>query len=892
MPSPSLRRFLFFFAALSQLSTLHPQLLHAQQAPLITVQPTNQFPAAGATVSFSVAATGDEPLNYQWRKDGTNLANGGKISGATNATLTVSNLQTAEMGFYSLVVTNLYGAATSTVATLQLVPVVAWGYYGYHQTTIPSSLSNVVAIGTAERYSLALTAQGRVIGWGSPPFIPSGLSNVVAIAAGGTHCLALTLEGQIVGWGVNAAGQTTVPTGLSNVVAIAAGLGYSLALTFDGMVVGWGSSTVPAGLSNVVAIAAGTSHSLALTAGGRVVGWGQNNHGQATIPSGLSNIVAIAAGWYHSLALTADGQVVGWGDNAQGQASAPSSLSNVVAIAAGTSHSLALTADGRAVAWGSNWGGQTNIPSGLANVVAIAAGWANSFALTGLPGNLRPPCVLSPRTIVGTVDRAFFGRIVVLNGAYGFGASGLPPGLTVNPATGFITGQSSLPGDYAVTLFATNTSGISQTNLTLHMNLPLPGIEANGLVQANLASELNYDIGLVNDVDYLHASGLPFGLTVDPRTGLVSGVPLETGDFRVSLVLSNRHGLGGGSFMMRVSPVVGWGSNNYGQTSIPGGLADIVAIAAGGSYSLAMTAAGQVLDWVSSYSEQTNYPSGLSNVIAIAAGSSHCLALAADHRVVAWGDNLYGQTTIPNGLSNVVGIAAGWYHSLALTAEGRVRGWGAPHYGQTTIPRDLSNVVAIAAGADHSLALTVEGRVIGWGRNDAGQRTIPSGLSNVVAIVAGEYHSLALTGEGRVIGWGGSYSGQTNVPSGLSNVVAIAAGDWHSLALTKEGRVVGWGDNSRGQTTIPLELNNVVAIAAGSVHSLALVRPPGPRLSASKQGANVFLNWTGGQAPYQLQQCRELGASNAWENVGEPVRTNSLSLPLDSGHRFLRVRGP
>ncbi|MBI5385811.1 MAG: hypothetical protein HZA90_14130 [Verrucomicrobia bacterium] len=55
---------------------------------------------------------------------------------------------------------------------------------------------------------------------------------------------------------------------------------------------------------------------------------------------------------------------------------------------------------------------------------------------------------------------------------------------------------------------------------------------------------------------------------------------------------------------------------------------------------------------------------------------------------------------------------------------------------------------------------------------------------------------------------------------------------------------------------------------------------------------NNLLNWSGGQAPYQVQQCRELGASNAWENVGEPVRTNSLSLPLGSGNRFLRVRGP
>ena len=69
-------------------------------------------------------------------------------------------------------------------------------------------------------------------------------------------------------------------------------------------------------------------------------------------------------------------------------------------------------------------------------------------------------------------------------------------------------------------------------------------------------------------------------------------------------------------------------------------------------------------------------PSGLSNVVAIAAGESHSLALTAEGRVVAWGGNYYGQTNVPSGLSNVVAIAAGWYHSLALTAEGRVVAWG------------------------------------------------------------------------------------------------------------------------------------------------------------------------------------------------------------------------
>jgi hypothetical protein len=99
-------------------------------------------------------------------------------------------------------------------------------------------LSNVVAIAAGCHHSLALTAEGRVVGWGDnydgKMIMPSGLSNVVAIAAGWTHSLALTAEGRVVAWGFYGNGSAyipmTVPGGLSNVVAIAAGYDLSMAL--------------------------------------------------------------------------------------------------------------------------------------------------------------------------------------------------------------------------------------------------------------------------------------------------------------------------------------------------------------------------------------------------------------------------------------------------------------------------------------------------------------------------------------------------------------------------------------------------------------------------------------------------------------------------------------
>ena len=84
----------------------------------ITSQPTNQNVCLGNTVSLTVGATGDG-LNYQWRKGGVNLSNGGNISGATSGTLQISNAAAGDAGNYDVVITG----TCSTVATSNAVAV-------------------------------------------------------------------------------------------------------------------------------------------------------------------------------------------------------------------------------------------------------------------------------------------------------------------------------------------------------------------------------------------------------------------------------------------------------------------------------------------------------------------------------------------------------------------------------------------------------------------------------------------------------------------------------------------------------------------------------------------------------------------------------------------------
>ncbi|HTY88688.1 MAG TPA: immunoglobulin domain-containing protein [Candidatus Acidoferrum sp.] len=115
-------------------------VLTVASSPVILVQPVGQDLEAGATAVLSVSAVGTLPLSYQWRKDGTNLANGGGISGATTGTLTLTNLQTSNSGLYSVVITNRAGSVTSSNALLTVtnVPI--------QITTQPKDRS--VAVGT------------------------------------------------------------------------------------------------------------------------------------------------------------------------------------------------------------------------------------------------------------------------------------------------------------------------------------------------------------------------------------------------------------------------------------------------------------------------------------------------------------------------------------------------------------------------------------------------------------------------------------------------------------------------------------------------------------------------------------------------------------------------
>src|ERR1051326_7622051 len=97
--------------------------------PDISVSPASQTRIVGQTATFTVVAAGATTLHYVWQKDLVTVTNGGNISGATNATLIVSNLTTADAGSYVVTVSDNNGSLSSSPAILTvLTPAQAANY--------------------------------------------------------------------------------------------------------------------------------------------------------------------------------------------------------------------------------------------------------------------------------------------------------------------------------------------------------------------------------------------------------------------------------------------------------------------------------------------------------------------------------------------------------------------------------------------------------------------------------------------------------------------------------------------------------------------------------------------------------------------------------------------
>ncbi|MGJ8695578.1 MAG: hypothetical protein ACSHYF_04625 [Verrucomicrobiaceae bacterium] len=286
--------------------------------------------------------------------------------------------------------------------------------------------------------------------------------------------------------------------------------------------------------------------------------------------------------------------------------------------------------------------------------------------------------------------------------------------------------------------------------------------------------------------------------------------------------------------------LVHWGSTSWQTNEIPSGLEGKIVSASSARYHvLVVEENGSVHGWGGDGTDSdgvSTIPAGLDDVVAVAAGETISIALKANGEVVSWGPSFTNHADTPASLNGVVvtAISAGNHHGLAVTADSEVETWGFGVPGSLSVPAGLDDIVDVAGGGWHSLALRANGTVVAWGYNGYGQTDVPAGLSNVAAISAGDYHSLALLNDGTIVAWGRNNSGQTDIPSGLDQVTAIDCALDRSIALRSDGSIVAWGfSNWHGQEDIPADMGPAIGIAAGGNHNFAITNPSAPAAGTS-----------------------------------------------------------
>ncbi len=388
-------------------------------APLILGQPQDQTVDAGANATFSVIASGKQPLSYQWFFDGK------PISAATDYFYSIPRVQSIQGGTYTVVVSNFYGSVSSDSATLAI-----------------AAGSGVFAI-VGVPFSYQITANNNPTGFsasGLPPGLRCDNSGVILGTPSQAGTFLVTVEAKSIFSSVSSTILFTIADGSITSASSAdgiVGVPFSYQIAADNNATGFSASGLPPGFRcDAFGVISGVPAS-----------------------AGVFEVRVEAK----SIFTTASSTVLF--TISDGSINSPSSVDGIV----GVPFSYQITADNNA-----NRFSASGLPPGLhfGSTLGVIYGTPSRSGTFSVPvqainnnyGSVSAIVVMaigegaitSPTSVDGIVGVPFSYQITADNNANRFTASALPSGLHFDSFAGIIYGTPSGSGAFPVDVVAIN----------------------------------------------------------------------------------------------------------------------------------------------------------------------------------------------------------------------------------------------------------------------------------------------------------------------------------------------------------------------------------------------------------------------------------------------------
>jgi alpha-tubulin suppressor-like RCC1 family protein len=384
---------------------------------------------------------------------------------------------------------------------------------------LPGQNGAVTQVSAGGGHSLALTAGDQLYAFGSnsegelgnptnistsnpnptptPVGLPGQVGHITQVSAGAIHTLVSTSSGQLYAFGYNYAGQVGNP---------------------DPRVVQQPTPTLvalPGEVGQIAKISAGGEHNLILTSSGQVYAFGQNPWGElgnttnnstvnpipnptptpVTLPGQIGQVTQVAAADDHSLVLTSSNQLYAFGTNYYGELGTttnvfankpnstptpvklPGEIGPITQIAGGDHDTFAVTASGQLFAFG--WDAYGDLgpsatlfaPNPAPALVSLPAGTTIDAVSVGSDSNhllaLVSDLAIGSTTLAPAKAGTAYREALAASGGGGtlhWSATALPAGLTIDPASGAISGTPVAAGTASPAVTVTDAYGIRATH--------------------------------------------------------------------------------------------------------------------------------------------------------------------------------------------------------------------------------------------------------------------------------------------------------------------------------------------------------------------------------------------------------------------------------------------